>query len=64
MKRNSVLGIVHIVGTLSSAVAAQDLLLPRIIAVDKMNDNLYVLRGGGGHTVGFCSVLRCRGCAR
>jgi cyclase len=56
MKRNTVLGIVLIIGTLSSAVAAQDLRLPRIIAVDKVKDNLYVLRGGGGHTVVFITT--------
>ena len=56
MKRNSVVGVVLIVGTLSSAVAAQELRLARIIAIDKVKDNLYVLRGGGGHSVVFITT--------
>ena len=30
--------------------------LPRIIAIDKVKDNLYVLRGGGGHSVVFITA--------
>jgi cyclase len=56
MKPNSVLGVVLMVGALSSAIAAQELQLPRIIAVDRVKDNLYVLRGGGGHTVVFITT--------
>jgi glyoxylase-like metal-dependent hydrolase (beta-lactamase superfamily II) len=55
VKRNSVLAVVLMVGALSSAVAAQELQL-RIIAVDRVKDNLYVLRGSGGHTVVFITT--------
>ena len=55
MKRYVVLGALAIVGTLSSAMAAFQppaaaQSAPMVIEVEKLRDNLYVLRGGGGNT--------------
>jgi cyclase len=46
-------GVFLMAGALSIAVAAQQ---QRIIGVDRVKDNLYVLRGGGGHTVVFITT--------
>ena len=52
MRRTHVLGALVTVGLLSSAVAAyqQPAEKPKLIEVDKLRDNLFVLRGGGGNT--------------
>jgi len=55
MKRYVVLGALAIVGTLSSAMAAfrpppAAQPAPMVIEVEKLRDNFYVLRGGGGNT--------------
>ena len=49
MKRSIVLGLLIIVGALSIVIVAQQ---PpaRVIEVEKLKDNLYVLKGGGGNT--------------
>lgn len=55
MKRHVVLGALAIVGTLASAMAAFQpppaaQPAPMVIDVEKLRDNFYVLRGGGGNT--------------
>jgi cyclase len=52
MRRALVLGALVTVGLLSAAVAAyqQPTEKPKLIEVDKLRDNLFVLRGGGGNT--------------
>jgi cyclase len=60
MKRATVLGALLMIGMLSLAVAAreqaagqQQAAAAKVIQVDKLKDNLYVLRGGGGNTAVF-----------
>ena len=54
MKRTVVLGALAMVGTLASAMAAFQAPAaqpaPMVIEVEKLKDNFYVLRGGGGNT--------------
>ena len=52
MRRTLVLGALVLVGALSVAVAAtqQPTAKPKLIEVEKLRDNLFVLRGGGGNT--------------
>lgn len=61
MKRSIVLGVLMAVGALSMFVAAQQAgrggqQAPRIIEVEKLKDNLFVLRGGGGNTGVFITT--------
>ena len=60
MKRGVLLGVLLAVGTLSLTVAAyqapQQQQGPRTIEVDKVKDNLYVLKGGGGNTAVFLTA--------
>jgi len=58
MKRGLVLGVLIGIGTLSLGVAAQrggqpQGNAPKVVEVDKIKDNLYVLKGGGGNTAVF-----------
>src|SRR6185295_17514351 len=54
MKRILVLGILGIAGVLSiSFVAAQQPPGPPVIDVEKLKDNMFVLKGGGGNTAVF-----------
>ena len=54
MKRSVVLGALVVMGALSMGVAAwQGAAQERTITVDKVRDNLFVLRGGGGNTAAF-----------
>ena len=54
MRRKLVLGTLIAAGTLSLAVAAaQQPPAPMVIEVEKLKDNLFVLRGGGGNTAVF-----------
>lgn len=55
MKRSIVLGILIGVGVLSMAVVAQQggAQAPKVIDVEKLKDNLFVLKGGGGNTAVF-----------
>ena len=54
MKRGLVLCALVVVGALLAAVgAAQQAPSAASIQVDKVRDNLYVLRGGGGNTAAF-----------
>jgi glyoxylase-like metal-dependent hydrolase (beta-lactamase superfamily II) len=61
MKRGVALGVLMGVGALSMGAAAawqaqQPAAPPRITAVDKVKDNLYVLKGGGGNTAVFIAT--------
>ncbi len=61
MKRTLVLGVLVGIGTLSLTVAAQRGAPPqdqgpKIVEVDKIKDNLYVLKGGGGNTAVFVTA--------
>ena len=53
MKREIVLGVLVGAGALSMGVAAQRDNSPKVVQVDKIKDNLYVLKGGGGNTALF-----------
>jgi len=55
MKRRIVLGVLLAVGALSIAVAAQQQ-QARVIDVEKVKDNLYILKGGGGNTAVFITA--------
>ena len=52
MRRGIVLGAVLVVGALSLAVTATQQ-NERVVEVDQLKDNLYVLRGGGGNSAAF-----------
>src|SRR6185436_5234504 len=52
MNRSIALGALLTVGTLSIALTAQQA-APRVIEVEKLKDNLYVLKGGGGNSAVF-----------
>lgn len=61
MKRTVVLGALMAVGALSFAAAAQrgggaQDNAPKVVEVDKIKDNLYVLKGGGGNTAAFITA--------
>jgi len=57
MRRGIFLGVLIAIGALSLVVAAQQggggQPAPKIIEVEKLKDNLYVLKGGGGNTAVF-----------
>lgn len=57
MRRGTILGLVVVAGTLSMAAAAyqQPPAKPKVVEVEKLGDNLFVLRGdgGGGNTAVF-----------
>src|SRR6187455_3720040 len=56
MKRSIVLASLLTVGALSMAVAASQQpapAAPRVVAVEKLRDNLFMLTGGGGNTAVF-----------
>lgn len=53
MKRFVVLTALVAVGTLSYVVAQQQGEPTRVVEVEKLKDNLYVLKGGGGNTTVF-----------
>jgi cyclase len=52
MSRSIALGALLAVGTLSIALTAQQA-APRVVEVEKVKDNLYVLKGGGGNSAVF-----------
>ncbi len=58
MKRRVVLGAVVIIGALSIGVGAQRGVAqgPNIVTVDKINDTLFVLKGGGGNSAAFITA--------
>src|SRR5438105_10820186 len=55
MKRGLVLGVVIAAGALSMAAVAYQTQPqgPKVVEVDKLKDNLFVLKGGGGNTAVF-----------
>jgi len=54
MKRSIVLGVLLVVSVLSMVVAAQQgQNAPKVVEVEKLKDNLWVLKGGGGNTAVF-----------
>ena len=53
MRRGIVLGTVIAVGALSLAAAAYQTPAPKIVEVEKLKDNLFMLKGGGGNTAVF-----------
>ncbi len=55
MKRSIVLGVLLALGALSIAIAAQQP-QARVIDVEKIKDNLYVLKGGGGNAAVFITA--------
>jgi glyoxylase-like metal-dependent hydrolase (beta-lactamase superfamily II) len=61
MKRVIGLGVLVLVGTLSAAVGAQQAgrggqPAPMVVEIEKLKDNLFVLRGGGGNTAAFVTA--------
>ncbi len=50
MRRVIVLGALVLVGALSVAAFQQPAAQEMVVTVEKVKDNLYVLRGGGGNT--------------
>jgi glyoxylase-like metal-dependent hydrolase (beta-lactamase superfamily II) len=62
MKRQIVLGGLCIAGALAATVAAMQAPAPagqpapRVVEVDKLRDNLYVMRGGGGNSAVFVTA--------
>ena len=59
MKRGIVLGMLIVVGALSLVVAAQQQggqPQARVVEVEKVKDNLFVLKGGGGNTAVFVTA--------
>jgi len=60
MKRSIVLGVLVGVGVLSLVVAARQAgggqQAPKIVEVEKLKDNLFVLKGGGGNTAVFITA--------
>jgi cyclase len=64
MKRGTVLGALIAIGVLSAAVSALQQppagrggpAPPMVVEIEKLKDNLYVLRGGGGNTAAFITA--------
>jgi cyclase len=53
MKREVILGALLVMGGLTIAAASQQAAAPMVIEVEKLKENLFVLRGGGGNTSVF-----------
>jgi glyoxylase-like metal-dependent hydrolase (beta-lactamase superfamily II) len=54
MKRTIVLATLLIAGVLSLAVtASQQVAAPKVVEIEKLRDNLFMLKGGGGNTAVF-----------
>jgi cyclase len=53
MKRSIVLGMLILAGAASLVVAQQQAQSPKVLEVNKLKDNLFVLKGGGGNTAVF-----------
>jgi len=57
MKRTMVLGVLLAVGAIAVARAQQPAAdAPKVVEVEKVKDNLFVLRGGGGNTAVFITA--------
>jgi cyclase len=58
MSRSLVLGVLLAAGTLSAASAAYQAQpqAPKVVEIEKLKDNLYMLKGGGGNTAVFVTA--------
>lgn len=56
MRRAVVLSLLIVAGALSWTVAAYQQPAPMVVEVDKLKDNLYVMRGGGGNSAVFITA--------
>src|SRR6187401_1639698 len=57
MKRTMVLGVLLAIGAFAVARAQQPAAdAPKVVEVEKVKDNLFVLRGGGGNTAVFITA--------
>ena len=57
MRRASVLGVLIAAGAMSVAIAGyQAQQAPRVVMVEKVKDNLFMLKGGGGNTAVFVTA--------
>lgn len=56
MRRGIVLGTLFVLGTLGALQASQPADAPKVVEVEKVRDNLFVLRGGGGNTAVFVTA--------
>ena len=56
MRRGLVLGTLVVLGALAVARAQQPADAPKVVEVEKVKDNLFVLRGGGGNTAVFVTA--------
>ncbi len=56
MRRGLVLGTLLMFGTLVAAGAQQPADAPKVVEVEKVKENLFVLRGGGGNTAVFVTA--------
>src|SRR2546427_11172456 len=56
MKRSIVLCALLAVSALSIVVAAQQGQAPRVVEAEKLKDNLFMLKGGGGNTAVFVTT--------
>jgi len=56
MRRAVVLGMVIFIGGLATLGAQPAADAPKVVEVEKVKDNLYVLRGGGGNTAVFVTA--------
>lgn len=56
MRRGIVLGMLFVLGTLGALQASQPADAPKVVEVEKVKDNLFVLRGGGGNTAVFVTA--------
>ena len=59
MRRGWVMGVLLAVGGLSAVTAAyqaQQQAAPKVVEVEKLKDNLFLLKGGGGNTAVFVTA--------
>jgi len=56
MRRVLVLGMVIVIGGLATLAAQPAANAPKVIEVEKVKDNLFVVRGGGGNTAVFVTA--------
>ena len=56
MRRGIVLGLLLVVGAMAAVWAQPAANAPMVIEVEKVRDNLWVLRGGGGNTAVFATA--------
>src|ERR1041384_1367748 len=54
MTRTYILAILLTAGTLAAVAAQQE--QPKVVEVEKLADNLFVLKGGGGNTAAFVTA--------